>query len=182
MDSRRCIMNTSTDYAPIDTRNFITNDNNIAKTTSYAVAKAFNKRHDNVLRALKNMKCSESFAKRNFEVCFENNKLQNGKPQKFYRMTERGFMFLVMGFTGAKADAIKESFINAFEWMSEQLTQAFQSKWTRYNAITTYRKNRKSEVSKGASSMAHWRWEKQPLDEEIAKLEFELQPQLPCMG
>jgi hypothetical protein len=32
-----------------------------------------------------------------------------------------------------------------------------------------------------ASNMGTWRWEKQPLDDEIAKLEQELQPQLPFM-
>ena len=72
-------------------------DDGEPKTTSYAVAEAFGKRHSDVLRAIKNMKCSDGFAKRNFALCFENNELQNGKPRKFYKMTERGFMFLVMG-------------------------------------------------------------------------------------
>lgn len=166
----------------LNLRAMVTADDGEAKTTSYAVAEAFGKRHDNVLRALRNMRCSEKFAKRNFEVCFENNDLQNGKPRKFYKMTERGFMFLVMGFTGEKADAIKESFINAFEWMANQLTQTFQSKWARYNAITTHHKNRKSQVSENASSMAYWRWEKQPIESEIAQLEKELQPQLNFQG
>ena len=34
-------------------------------------------------------------------------------------------MFLVMGFNGEKADAIKEQFIDAFEWMANQLSQVF---------------------------------------------------------
>ena len=51
-------------------------------------------------------------------------------------MTERGFMFLVMGFNGEKADAIKEQFIDAFEWMANQLSQVFQSKWARYNSVS----------------------------------------------
>lgn len=29
-----------------------------------------------------------------------------------------GFVMLVMGFNGAKADAVKEAYINAFNWMS----------------------------------------------------------------
>lgn len=166
----------------LNLRAMVTADNGEPTTNSYAVAEAFGKRHDNVLRALKNMRCSTKFAKRNFEVCFENNELQNGKPRKFYRMTERGFMFLVMGFTGEKADAIKESFIDAFEWMANQLTRTFQAKWARYNAITIHHKNRKSQVSGSASSMAHWRWEKQPLEAEIVQLEKELQPQLDFKG
>ena len=91
------------------------------KTTSYQVAKFFGKRHDNIIRAIENVKCSMPFAKLNFEVCHENNELQNGKPRKFYRMTKNGFIFLVMGFTGEKADRLKEAYINAFDWMYAQL-------------------------------------------------------------
>lgn len=66
--------------------------------------------------------------------------------------------------------------------MAEQITQVAQSKWSRLNHLCLYKGNRKQSVSSSAKNMATWRWEKQPLDEEIAKLKFELQPQLPCMG
>ncbi|NME01790.1 hypothetical protein HG555_09560 [Aeromonas sp. DNRA1] len=36
-------------------------------------------------------------------------------------MTKDGFIFVVMGFTGVKAAATKEAYINAFNWMAEQL-------------------------------------------------------------
>ncbi|TNH89341.1 hypothetical protein CF138_04665 [Aeromonas hydrophila] len=39
-------------------------------------------------------------------------------------MTKDGFIFVVMGFTGAKAAATKEAYINAFNWMAEQLAAA----------------------------------------------------------
>ena len=159
----------------------VTADNGEAKTTSYAVAEAFGKRHADVLRSIKNMKCSQKFRERNFALCFENNKLQNGKARKFYRMTKDGWMFLVMGFTGEKADAVKEQFIDAFNWMASQLTQTFQSKWARYNHIVGYRENRKQQVSCSARDMNVWKHEKQPLDSEIAQLERELQPSLPYM-
>lgn len=159
-------------------RGMVSNQNGEAKTTSYAVAEAFKKRHSDVLRSIKNMKCSQRFRERNFALCFENNELQNGKLRKFYQITERGFMFLVMGFNGEKADAIKELFIDAFEWMANQLTQAFQSKWARYNLITNQYSNQKAHVSGCASSMSSWRWEKQPMENEIAQLEQDLQPQL----
>ena len=167
--------------AILNFRAMVCSDDGEPKTTSYAVAEAFGKRHSDVLRAIKNMKCSDGFAKRNFALCFENNELQNGKPRKFYKMTERGFMFLVMGFNGEKADAIKEAFINAFEWMANQLTQKFQYKWARYNNIVGYRENRKQQVSCSARDMNAWKQEKHPLDEEIAQLERELQPALPFM-
>lgn len=157
----------------------VSNDNGEPRTTSYAVAQAFGKRHSDVLRSIKNMKCSDGFTKRNFALCFENNKLQNGKPQKFYRMTERGFMFLVMGFNGEKADAIKEQFIDAFEWMANQLNQVFQSKWARYNQVSLEYKSRKEKVSGHARGMRQWRDDKPIFEGEILQLEAELQPSLP---
>ena len=61
-------------------------------------------------------------------------------------MTERGFMFLVMGFNGEKADAIKEQFIDAFEWMANQLSQVFQSKWARYNSVSHEYQSKKTTL------------------------------------
>lgn len=96
-------------------------------------------------------------------------------------MTERGFMFLVMGFSGEKADAIKESFIDAFEWMSNQITQTFKSKWARYNQVSLEYKNRKEQVSGQARGMRQWRDDKPIFENEIAQLESELQPSLPFL-
>lgn len=39
----------------------VSSENGEAKTTSYAVAEAFGKRQFDVLRAIKNMKCSAKF-------------------------------------------------------------------------------------------------------------------------
>ena len=111
--------------ATLNLRAMVSNENGEPKTTSYAVAEAFQKRHSDVLRAIKNMKCSQKFRERNFAFTLENKQIGNTKRNTgFYQMTERGFMFLVMGFSGEKADAIKESFIDAFEWMSNQITQS----------------------------------------------------------
>ena len=162
-------------------RGMVFNESGKAKTTSYAVADAFGKRHSDVLKAIKNIRCSDDFAKRNFSLCFEISKLQNGKPLKFYQITERGFMFLVMGFNGEKADAIKESFIDAFEWMANQLTQVTQSKWARYNQVSLEHKTRKEHVSCSARDMRVWQDEKPMFENELAQLEIDLQPQLPNM-
>ena len=157
-------------------------DGESAMTDSLKVAKAFNKRHADVIRAVENLESSDDFAKRNFALCFEISELQNGKPRKFYQMTKDGWMFLVMGFNGEKADAVKEQFIDAFNWMASRLTQVFQSKWARYNHIVGYRENRKQQVSCSARDMNIWRHEKNPLDDEIIQLEKELQPQLNFQG
>ena len=163
----------------LNLRAMVSSENGEPKTTSHAVAEAFGKLHKNVIRDIEKLRCSEKFKALNFELCFENNELQNGKPRKFYRMTKDGWMFLVMGFTGEKADAVKEQFIDAFNWMASQLTQVFQSKWARYNHIVGYRENRKQQVSCSARDMNVWKHEKHPLDHEIAQLERELQPSLP---
>jgi len=163
-------------------RAMVSSENGEAKTTSYAVAEAFKKRHSDVLRAIKNMKCSQKFRERNFAFTLENRQIGSTKRKtSFYQMTERGFMFLVMGFSGEKADAIKESFIDAFEWMSNQITQTFKSKWARYNQVSLEYKNRKEQVSGQARGMRQWRDDKPIFENEIAQLESELQPSLPFL-
>ena len=91
------------------------------RTTSLKVAEAFGKRHDNVIRSIKGLDCSQEFNRLNFEgVNYQDAK---GELRQSYEMTKDGFMFLVMGFTGQKAAAIKEAYINAFNKMAEQLAR-----------------------------------------------------------
>ncbi|HGJ5904495.1 MAG TPA: Rha family transcriptional regulator [Arsenophonus apicola] len=99
----------------------VTVHNDKVITTSLDVANYFGKRHDNVLRAIEDLDCSEKFTALNFEVCYKNNELQNGKPQKYYEMTKDGFVFLVMGFTGKKAAQFKEAYIGEFNRMEAEL-------------------------------------------------------------
>lgn len=94
-------------------------------TTSLDVAEAFGKRHDRVLRAIRNLECSQEFRLLNFgEVIVE---YTNGKggTQKgpAYNITRDGFSFLCMGFTGARAAQWKEAYIGAFNAMEAALTQ-----------------------------------------------------------
>ncbi len=93
-------------------------------TGSLKVAKSFEKRHDNVLQAIKNMDCSDEFRLLNFKEskCLNS----QGKTQPMYFMTREGFMFLVMGFTGQKAASVKEEFIAAFNAMEKQLIGSTQ--------------------------------------------------------
>lgn len=91
------------------------------RTTSLKVAEAFGKRHDDVLRKLKNMECSEDFTARNFAVSEYQD--ATGRKLPCFEMTKDGFMFLVMGFTGKQAAQIKEAYINAFNVMAAQLAE-----------------------------------------------------------
>lgn len=169
----------------LNLRALVTNDNGEPKTTSYAVAEAFNKTHSHVMRDIKKIikQCGEEFAKSNFGLTFENKKIGNtNRKTPFFRISKDGFMLLVMGFTGEKALKTKIEFINAFNWMGNQLSQAFQSKWARYNSLTNYHQGRKAQISGCASAMGQWRWEKEPLETEIKELECQLQPQLDFKG
>ena len=98
----------------------------VAVTTSRDIAKHFDKEHKNVLQSIREVACSEEFARLNFQLCYENNELQNGKPLPFYRVTKDGFFFLVMGFTGKEAARIKEAYINAFNQMEKYLREPAQ--------------------------------------------------------
>lgn len=89
------------------------------KTDSLKVAEAFQKNHRDVLRKLESLDCPSDFNERNFALV--NYKDAKGESRPMYEMTKDGWMFLVMGFTGAKAAQIKIAFIEAFNQMAANL-------------------------------------------------------------
>lgn len=115
----------------IDLRKFITVRDRAARTTSLKVAEAFGKPHKNVLKAINAIDCSSDFVSANFLADTRLVDFGVGRKRKspMYEMTKDGFVFLVMGFTGAKAAAIKEAYIAAFNWMADQLEQKGQGIW-----------------------------------------------------
>jgi len=88
-------------------------------TTSLQVAEVFGKRHDNVVRKLQHLDCSDEFNALNFEAVEYRD--EKGQMRPAYEMTKDGFVFLVMGFTGKKAAQFKEAYINAFNAMEKAL-------------------------------------------------------------
>lgn len=117
-------------------------------TTSLAVAEHFGKRHDNVLRDLRNLECSEGFHRLNFEECSKINELANGKSEPYYRMTRDGFVFLAMGFTGAKAAAWKEAYITAFNRMEHELARRIAAEQETIQALL-------SDKEKALNALTH---------------------------
>ena len=89
---------------------------------SRVVAEKFEKRHDNVLRDIQSLECSDEFRALNFEETPYVHP-QNGKTYKKCELTRDGFTFLVMGFTGAKAAQWKEKYIAAFNAMENAVQQ-----------------------------------------------------------
>lgn len=101
--------------------------NNQLITTSTLVADVFGKKHYHVLRDIDKLDCSPEFASTHFWVHAEI--IQAGpvrRESKVVHMTQDGFMFLVMGYTGPKAARMKEAYINAFNAMTAELKQRQQ--------------------------------------------------------
>lgn len=91
--------------------------------SSREVATNFEKRHDKVLRAIDD-KISQNPILGSDKYFIETNyKAGTGKEYKEYLMTRDGFSFLVMGFTGAKADEWKLKYIDAFNQMEKVIIQ-----------------------------------------------------------
>ena len=103
----------------VSARPCITLSNNRAITNSLDVADFFQKRHDNLLRDIRSIMADVpiEFASLNFEECFKNNELANGKTEPYYNLTRDAFTLLAMGFTGKKALAFKLAYIEAFNQM-----------------------------------------------------------------
>lgn len=89
------------------------------KTDSLKVAEVFGKPHKDVLQKIRTLDSSPDFNERNFSpVEYLDSK---GESRPMYEMTKDGFIFLVMGFTGAAAAKIKEAYINTFNQMAAML-------------------------------------------------------------
>lgn len=90
-------------------------------TDSLTVAEAFGKEHKNVLRDIEALECSAEFSRLNFEQSTYIN--DRGRDYPKYLITQDGFSFLVMGYTGKEAARFKEMYIGEFNRMREQLNK-----------------------------------------------------------
>lgn len=94
-------------------------------TTSTQVAAHFNKRHADVLRAIRNLtsEVDADFYQRNFaSVMVEFTNGKGGTQQApAYRVTRDGFTLLAMGFTGKEAMQWKVAYLTAFNKMEQEL-------------------------------------------------------------
>lgn len=99
-------------------------------TTSRDIAETFGKRHDDVLKRIRALDCSAEFRLRNFAETLRDVPGPNGSVRKEteYRITRDGFAFLCMGFTGAKAAAWKEKYINTFNRLAQVAQAAGKAK------------------------------------------------------
>lgn len=165
-----------------DFRQLVTADDGEPVTDTFQIAKAFGKRHADVLRALKNCHCSEDFRRTHFCVTEKINSLGVfDKKQIYYRMDFSGFVMLVMGFNGAKSDAVKEAYINAFNWMSAELRKYSESYEAERNAVMLEYMKEKDVASMSGRLLNRWGKVKKPI--LLAKIErLEKQGQIPLFG
>lgn len=142
-----------------------------AVTTSLRVAEYFGKQHAKVLRAVRQLTCSAKFRQANFgESSYMNDQ---GKKQPMVTMTKDGFTFLVMGFTGEKASAWKEGFIEAFNWMADELKTRDLSFQQRCNYLMLEYKQKKGLASFAGKTLRSWQIEKPGLEGKIIALQHE---------
>ena len=92
-----------------------------AVTTSLQVAENFEKEHKNVLRDIDKLKKDAlKFEQMFFEATEPDS---YGRPRKIFYMNRKGFVLLVMGYTGKKAFSFKEAYIDAFDAMEKELNK-----------------------------------------------------------
>jgi len=111
---------------PMDTYGVFADTHDTARANSLQVAEYFGKNHNHVLRDVQSLDCSKEFHQSNFgQISYTDS---YGRKQKAVAMTRDGFMFLVMGYRGRKAAAIKEAYINRFNQMESTIRSLVETR------------------------------------------------------
>lgn len=92
-------------------------------TDSLTVAEVFGKEHKIVMRDIRALDCSEEFRRNNFVPSSYVSEQNKDLPK--YIITQDGFSFLAMGYTGAEAARFKEMYINEFNRMRNELNKGY---------------------------------------------------------
>ncbi|HBO25056.1 MAG TPA: Rha family transcriptional regulator [Providencia sp.] len=169
----------------IDFRDIVFMSGSEAITDSFCVAKAFGKEPKNVIRDIERTikACPPEFdAGLNFELCYKNNELQNGKPQKFYKIRKDGLMLLVMSYTKKEAMKIKVAYINAFNWMANVITNNIRNMEQERNEVMLEFMKEKDVASMSGRLLNRWgRIKKPQLLNRIVEIEERGQLLLPSI-
>ena len=96
-------------------------ENNRPLTDSMTVAETFGKEHRRVMQDIRELDCSKSFNERNFVLTTYRDSMNREKPK--YLITQDGFSFLAMGYTGKEAAVFKETYIDEFNRMRDELNK-----------------------------------------------------------
>ncbi len=156
--------------------NLVNIDQDRIVTDSRTLAQTFGKRHDNVLRALDRLQCSQEFSRLNFEVAEYMD--AQGKIRRHFTMTKDGFAMLAMGFTGPKAAAFKEDYIRAFNEMTDALRRGEQNLWQQMQALIAKEAESQVRASFGSHLMLARKRELPHFRDEREELASKIQPSL----
>ena len=138
----------------------VTNENGVAMTSSLKIAEVFGKEHKDVLKAIRNK--SELFTERNFALSIY--KDSTGRKLPMYLLDRDFTTFLIMGFTGSKADEWKMKYIKAFNEMEQILKEGTQLTEKQKLELQLFSKN-KAEVAEAHKKLLDL--ETKPLIETI---------------
>lgn len=94
-------------------------ENGRTVTDSLTVAETFGKEHRRVMQDIRELECSEGFRQHNFVQSSYINEQNRAMPR--YLISQDGFTFLVMGYTGKEAARFKEMYIGEFNRMRDKL-------------------------------------------------------------
>ena len=172
--------------ATFDFQDFIFLAGDKLVTDTKAVALAFHKEHKEVLRDTRKVHCSPEFKRRNFALVKETmTYTHNGveivketSRTSHYNMTKDGFMFLVMGFTGKAAAAVKEAFIKAFNAMADVIRHGQVVLWQQMQDWTQRNESSLVRAAFGSRLMLARKKALPALKTEYAQLKNSLQPGL----
>ena len=138
----------------------VTNENGVAMTSSLMIAEVFGKEHKDVLKAIRNK--GELFTERNFALSIY--KDSTGRKLPMYLLDRDFTTFLIMGFTGSKADEWKMKYIKAFNEMEQMLKDGTQLTDKQKLELQLFSKN-KAEVAEAHKKLLEL--ETKPLIETI---------------
>lgn len=144
----------------------VTNENGVAMTSSLKIAEVFGKEHKNVISKIREKE--HLFDGLNFElVKYTDNK---GEKRPMYLLDRDFTTFLIMGFTGSKADEWKMKYIKAFNEMEQMLKDGTQLTEKQKLELQLFSKN-KAEVAEAHKKLLEL--ETKPLIETIEEQKCE---------
>jgi len=150
-------------------------------TDTRKVARAFGKRHDNVLRAVDAMRDSgaqeiQEHYRLNFEAVEDLD--AKGQLRRLYLMTKDGLSELAMSFTGEKARLTRIRFVQAFNAMAEYINAGRSGLWQQMNALLAKDADSKARASFGSHLMLDRKRQKPVFERQYAKLMAHIQQPL----
>lgn len=130
-------------------------ENGLLRVDSKVIADSFGKIHRDVIRAIEDLECSDLFRERNY--AHSSYQSAQGKTLPCISMTKDGFCFLAMGFTGAKAAAWKEAFIDAFNKMESAVAAQRKGVMQSLAEAISMLENDKAIASESAKALSRWK-------------------------